>query len=182
MTALRIGAAVVVLAGLGACTAQDEARPESGGRYAAGSFVAEALLKTAEGADAGKAWVKQKDGDLVVSMEVTGVSPGLHGVHIHTTGKCEAPGFTTAGGHWNPSGHQHGSMNPAGPHVGDIPNLTVGADGKGKLSFTLPGGAFEDLLDEDGAAFVVHAGPDDLKTDPAGNSGARIACGVFAAK
>lgn len=181
MTALRMAAAAVVLAGLGACAAKDEARPESGGRYAAGSFAAVAELKTPTGASAGVARVKQKDGGLQVIVVVTGVSPGPHGVHVHTTGKCEAPGFTTAGGHWNPSGHQHGSENPAGPHAGDLPNLIAGADGKGTLTFMLPGGTFEGLLDEDGAAFVVHAAADDLKTDPSGNSGGRIACGVFAA-
>jgi Cu-Zn family superoxide dismutase len=97
------------------------------------------------------------------------------------TGKCDPPDFASAGGHWNPTGHQHGMKNPAGPHAGDMPNLDVGSDGRGHLVFTLPGGTYEGLMDEDGAAIVVHAKPDDLTTDPSGNSGGRIACGVFGA-
>lgn len=182
MTAFRVVMAAAVLAGVSACAAaegpQDAA---SGGRYAAGSFVAEAKLKTPTGADAGTARIREKNGGLEVTVAAMGISPGPHGVHVHTTGKCEAPDFASAGGHWNPTSHQHGAQNPAGPHAGDLPNLMVGADGKGSLTFMLPSGTFDGLLDEDGSAFVVHAGADDLKTDPSGNSGGRIACGVFAA-
>ena len=94
-------------------------------------------------------------------------------------GACDAPGFTTAGGHWNPTMRQHGSMNPNGQHEGDLPNLMIGSNGRGSLGAVIPGATIAGLLDADGAALVVHAGPDDLMTDPAGNSGARIACGVF---
>ena len=115
-----------------------------------------------------------------MTIAATGLPAGVHGVHIHTTGKCDAPDFTTAGGHWNPTGKMHGSENPMGPHEGDLPNLTVGADGSGNLTFTVAGASLATMLDADGAAFVVHAGSDDYKTDPSGNSGGRIACGVFA--
>ena len=111
--------------------------------------------------------------------------PGVHGAHIHEVGSCQAPDFTSAGGHWNPLGKQHGRDNMAGPHMGDMPNLIVGQDGTGTLELlvngaTLVGGA-EPILDDDGAAIVIHQGPDDYRTDPSGNSGARVACGVIAA-
>ncbi len=177
MTRLVIAMAGLALA-VGGC-AKDEAAP-GGGRSMAGHFSAKAALRTASGAEAGWATAKESNGALKVSVEVSGMTPGLHGVHVHTTGKCEAPDFASAGGHWNPTAHKHGSMNPEGPHVGDLPNVSVGADGRGKIEFTLPG-TYEGLLDEDGAALVVHAGADDLKTDPSGNSGGRVACGVFEA-
>ena len=93
-------------------------------------------------------------------------------------------GFTTAGPHWNPGNRQHGKDHPAGMHKGDLPNLLVGADGNGSFELTianasLAGGAGDPLHDSDGAAIVIHAAPDDFRTDPSGNSGARIACGVF---
>jgi Cu-Zn family superoxide dismutase len=105
---------------------------------------------------------------------------GTHGAHIHTSGRCEGPDFMTAGGHWNPAGTQHGSLNPAGPHDGDLPNIIIGTDGRGTLGVTVAGGTLDGLLDADGAAMVIHAAADDMTTDPSGNSGARIACGVFA--
>ncbi|MFX5252908.1 superoxide dismutase family protein, partial [Acinetobacter baumannii] len=83
-------------------------------------------------------------------------------------GKCEAPGFTTAGGHWNPTMHQHGKLNPMGPHQGDLPNLVGGADGRGTLTVTIAGATLEGLMDADGGAIVIHEKADDLKTDPSG--------------
>lgn len=175
---------LIAVAGLalvtGGCVMRDRGVESAGGRSMAGHFSAKAVLRTAAGGEAGWATAKQDGGALKVTVEVSGMTPGLHGVHVHTTGKCDAPDFASAGGHWNPSAHKHGLENPAGPHAGDLPNVNVGADGKGKLTFTLPG-TYEGLLDEDGAAMVVHAGADDLKTDPSGNSGGRVACGVFEA-
>ena len=152
-----------------------------GGRYMAGHFRADAVLHPSAGTAAGTAVAQEDHGALRVTVEVEGLPPGVHGVHVHTTGKCEVPDFASAGGHWNPGAKQHGSLNPMGAHMGDLPNLTVGADGKGRLVFTIPAASQEALLDADGAAIVVHAAADDLKTDPSGNSGARIACGVFGA-
>jgi Cu-Zn family superoxide dismutase len=100
---------------------------------------------------------------------------------VHTTGLCDAPDFTTAGPHWNPTAMKHGTMNPQGPHEGDLPNLIVGTDGRGTLGITIPGATMAGLFDTDGSALVVHAGADDLMTDPSGNSGGRIACGVLVA-
>lgn len=177
---------VVTMAALGVLVAgcstpTEPAGSASDGRYAAGHFKAQATLRTSTGADAGVATVQEQNGGLRVSIDAKGLPQGPHGAHIHTVGRCDAPDFTTAGGHWNPTAHQHGSLNPAGPHGGDIPNLLIGTDGKGSLAINLPAGTFEQLLDQDGAAIVIHAGADDLKTDPSGNSGGRIACGVFEA-
>jgi Cu-Zn family superoxide dismutase len=121
-----------------------------------------------------------------IVLEAQGLSPGAKGVHIHAVGKCDPPDFTTAGSHFNPAGRQHGALNPQGPHAGDLPNLTVGADGKGRLEasielVTLLTGT-NSVFDADGSAIVVHAAPDDFRTDPTGNSGARIACGVIGRK
>lgn len=144
--------------------------------------VANAALMLANGASAGTAELLQFPGGYRVHVDARGLTPGVHGIHLHTTGKCDAPGFTSAGGHLNPEGRQHGADNPAGAHMGDLTNLTVGADGTGALDFTLHGGADTTgtaLFDADGTALVIHAAPDDYKTDPSGNSGARLACGVF---
>jgi Cu-Zn family superoxide dismutase len=120
-----------------------------------------------------------------VTAQVSGLAPGTYAIHLHAVGQCTPPDFKSAGPHFNPTAHQHGSLNPSGPHMGDLPNIDVGADGTGKLDATIAGlmlkGGTAPLLDADGAAVVLHAGPDDYKTDPTGNSGARIACGTLAA-
>ena len=141
------------------------------------SAVAE--LRSADGKPAGRAVATERRGGIEVALTVTGLPAGIHGAHVHTVGRCDAPDFTTAGAHWNPTGKQHGTQNPQGPHAGDLPNLTVGSNGRGTLTMRLPAGTMAGLLDADGAAFVVHANPDDLHSDPSGNSGGRIACGVF---
>lgn len=131
-----------------------------------------------------RANIVQVGNDLRVRIEAVGMARGAYGAHVHETGRCDPPGFTTAGAHWNPSGRKHGKDNPAGMHKGDLPNLLVGTDGRGIFEYTIPdavlggpGGSI--LLDGDGAAIVIHASPDDYRTDPSGNSGARIACGVI---
>jgi len=144
-----------------------------------GGSRAVAMLRTAGGADAGRATVTDVSGGMRVTLDARALPPGTHGAHLHTTGACDAPAFTTAGPHWNPTARQHGTANPQGPHMGDMPNLIVGTDGRGTVGVTLPGASVAALLDADGGAIVVHAGADDLMTDPSGNSGGRIACGVF---
>ncbi|MGL4543845.1 MAG: superoxide dismutase family protein [Polymorphobacter sp.] len=133
----------------------------------------------------GTATLSQTGSATRIQAVVSGLAPGSYAIHLHAVGKCEAPGFTTAGPHFNPTTHQHGTANPAGPHLGDLPNVAVGADGTGRIdaliaALQIRGGAVP-LIDADGAAIVVHAGPDDYKTDPSGNSGARIACGALVA-
>lgn len=154
---------------------------EALGNDSAASETATATLAMADGTPAGSATATPTAEGLAVTVSVTGVPAGAHGVHVHMTGKCEGPKFETAGGHWNPASTQHGLENPKGAHAGDMPNLTVADDGTGNLSFTLKSGTLAQLLDADGSAFVVHAKQDDQKTDPSGDSGDRIACGVFAA-
>lgn len=126
--------------------------------------------------------VAPASGNPVLRVKVSGLPAGVHGIHIHTVGKCEGPAFATAGGHLNPSGHQHGKDNPAGSHLGDLPNITIDGHGNGELAQTLTLDATTlraQLADADGTAVVVHADPDDYRTDPSGNSGARIACAVL---
>jgi len=172
-------AAVLALAA-GGCAMREGDAPASGARQMAGQVRAEAALRTGAGGNVGSAVIQEVAGGLRVSVDMTGMSAGTHGVHVHAVGKCEGPDFTSAGGHWNPAAHQHGMENPMGPHMGDLPNLEVGADGTGHLAFTLAGATLAGLLDADGAAVVVHAKADDMKTDPSGNSGGRIACGAAA--
>jgi Cu-Zn family superoxide dismutase len=124
-----------------------------------------------------RAW--QTAGGVSFRISATGLPHGLHGLHVHAVGRCDPPDFTSAGAHWNPAGKQHGMNNPAGPHAGDLPNVEVAANGVLNATVTLAGASMATLLDADGAALVIHASPDDYKTDPSGNSGARIACAVI---
>ena len=165
-------------AALAACAPKDEVAV---GSPVAGGARAVAMLKTGTGADAGRATATEVAGGIRYTLDVKGLPAGTHGAHIHTVGRCDAPDFTTAGGHWNPTAMKHGSMNPQGPHEGDLPNLIVDSAGRGTIGMTVPGATMAQMLDADVAAIVVHAGPDDLMTDPSGNSGGRIACGVFTA-
>jgi superoxide dismutase, Cu-Zn family len=144
------------------------------------SRLASAALKQANGLPAGTAQLLSNGETVTLSLALVGLSKGEHGVHLHAAGACEAPGFTSAGGHLNPGGKQHGTSNPAGHHLGDLPNVTIGGSGAGTLSIDLPGtpeALMAELFDADGSAIVVHAGPDDYVSDPSGNSGSRIACG-----
>lgn len=140
---------------------------------------ATATLRMADGTQVGRAVATEVNGGIRVSLDASMLPAGMHGAHVHTTGRCDGPDFTTAGGHWNPTNMKHGTENPMGPHAGDFPNVQVAADGRGKLEMMLPSGTMAGLMDADGAAFVIHAAADDYKTDPSGNSGGRIACGVF---
>jgi Cu-Zn family superoxide dismutase len=124
-----------------------------------------------------RAW--QTAGGVSFRISASGLPHGIHGLHVHAVGRCDPPDFASAGGHWNPAGKKHGMNNPAGPHAGDLPNVEVAANGVLTATVTLAGATMASLLDTDGAALVLHAGPDDYMTDPSGNSGARIACAVI---
>jgi Cu-Zn family superoxide dismutase len=119
-----------------------------------------------------------------LSFDVHGLTPGPHGVHIHAVGRCERPDFLTAGAHLDDGVHHHGRDNADGWHLGDLPNLVVGADGTARVILRLvsktPKFELKRLLDADGSAVIIHAGPDDGMTDPSGGSGPRIACGIIA--
>ena len=145
--------------------------------------TATADLRNGSGQSVGTVQLTQVGNAVRIVLDAKGVPPGLHGVHIHAVGKCDPPDFTSAGPHFNPTGKQHGALNPQGSHAGDLPNLNVAADGSGRFEtateqITLGAGATS-VWDTDGSALVIHAAPDDFKTDPTGNSGARIACGVI---
>ena len=182
---MRTVAAVALAVAL-ATSAQAKKR-ESLGRIkdAPPSVIASTQLLGPNGELRGTARLEQRPAGTQVTVAVEGMPPGTYGVHLHETGKCDAPDFKTAGGHFNPGHRQHGHDNPLGSHAGDLPNLVVGADGKGGFTEQLPdlalAGGPAPLLDADGAAVLVHAQADDYKTDPSGNSGARIACGSLSA-
>lgn len=141
-----------------------------------------AVMRDANGRDLGTLTFTDGTGGIAVSGRLTGLPPGEHGMHLHTTGRCDAPTFESAGGHWNPTSRQHGTENPQGPHLGDLPNVTVGADSTASVQAVTSGGKLRGttdmLLDADGAALIIHSGRDDNRTDPAGGSGARLACAI----
>jgi superoxide dismutase, Cu-Zn family len=155
-------------------SASSSASPSSGS--------AQATIRDQSGRVLGTLTVRELGQGVVTSGKLEHLPPGSHGIHLHTIGSCEG-NFTSAGGHWNPTARQHGFDNPMGPHLGDMQNIVAAADSSAEVAVNNRGGSVlrgvGGLLDGDGASVVVHAGPDDYRTDPAGNSGARIACGVL---
>ncbi len=148
----------------------------------AAAQTATAPLKDAQGKEVGSANLTQTPRGVLVNLSVKGMPPGEHAFHIHAVGKCEPP-FTTAGGHFNPDNKKHGLMAADGAHAGDMPNLHVPQSGDLTIevlnaAVTLEKGKPNSLLDSDGSALIIHASTDDYRTDPTGEAGGRIACGV----
>ena len=172
---------VAALCGLAVAACVPNASP--GDAPAPGVSEANARILDAGGRQLALATAAQQNDGLRVSVSASGLRAGVYGVHVHAVGQCGEPDFASAGPHWNPTMRQHGAQNPQGPHRGDLPNLIVGANGQGEIAFTIPdarlSGGVGGMLDADGAAIMVHAQADDYRTDPSGNSGARIGCGVF---
>ena len=141
-------------------------------------------LKDGMGSSVGLAELSPAPKGVSIKLNLMNLPPGMHGIHVHAVAKCEGPAFTTAGGHLNPDMKHHGLDNPDGPHAGDMPNVTVAADGTAQATIVAPGVTMGDdphsIFSNGGTALVIHASADDEKTDPAGNAGARIACGTIA--
>jgi Cu-Zn family superoxide dismutase len=172
-----LGAAALIAAAMAGTTAARTLHATATFHDASGAFVGWARL------------VEDASGIVHVNVHVDGLTPGLHGIHIHAIGAC-TPSFAAAGGHYNPLGHEHGLENPAGAHAGDLPNLIVNDEGVGHLDtttdrVTIAGGPltlFDTTPGAIGSAFIIHANPDDQATNATnGGSGGRIACGVIAA-
>jgi Cu-Zn family superoxide dismutase len=145
--------------------------------------TAHADLMNAKGEKIGTAMFTEASGGVRIEFKVSQLPAGTHALHIHTTGRCEGPGFMSAGGHFNPAMKEHGKDNPQGPHAGDLPNFVVDASGNGEgtvvaTGVTLAEGS-DSLFHTGGTALMIHAAADDYKTDPTGNAGPRLACGVI---
>ena len=148
----------------------------------AAAQTASAPIKDAQGKEVGSANLMQTPRGVLINLSVKGLPPGEHAFHVHAVGKCEPP-FTSAGGHFNPDNKKHGLMANDGAHAGDMPNLHIPQNGDLTVevlnaAVTLDKGKPNSLLDSDGSALVIHAGTDDYKSDPTGDAGGRIACGV----
>ena len=171
---------------LAACNNGEEAIPQVEEEAIPVSGQADVNVKmiNSEGKEVGKATLKESEEGVKIHLQAEGLEPGTKAIHIHETGVCEAPDFTSAGAHFNPGGKEHGFQNPKGFHAGDLPNIEIEEDGAVNVVITAPNVTLKEeesnsLLDGDGSALVIHEKADDYKTDPAGNAGDRIVCGVI---
>ncbi len=187
MNIVKLAAAPLILASLGACTnfpgyGTPATSANDGNAITAPVILGIASLNLADGTSAGNARIEDDGGAIRLIATLQNLPSGARAFHLHTEGKCDAPDFTSAGGHLNPLGKNHGTRSPGGAHVGDLPNIQIAADGSGSITAPIEGSAQQVrqwLFDTDGTSVMVHAGPDDYRTDPSGAAGARIACGIL---
>jgi Cu-Zn family superoxide dismutase len=163
--------AILILTAAAALTACETAREPVGG--------APMPLIDSAGRQIGTVVAWQTTGGISFRVSASGLPHGLHGIHVHPIGRCDPPDFASAGTHWNPAGKQHGLNNPNGPHAGDLPNVEVAANGVLSQTVVLPNATMAQLLDADGSSIMIHAQADDYVSQPAGNSGPKIACAVI---
>jgi Cu-Zn family superoxide dismutase len=193
----RVILSVASLAALIGCSTDDSVDVEAADPMAADTTTvaaaaptpetaetARAVLRNAAGAEVGTAMLMQDGNGVRIEYRLTSLEAGERAFHLHEAGSCEAPTFESAGGHFNPTGRSHGLEHPQGPHAGDMPNLEVGDDGavEGSVTndrVTLLANQPNSVFDSDGTALVVHAGADDQQSQPSGNAGDRVACGVI---
>jgi len=176
---VAVTAALLFIAPSQSLVAGDAKSAASGGGVAKSAKATATLESKSSSTVTGKATFTEKSGGVEISVEIKGAKPGNHGVHLHDKGDCSAPDASSAGGHFNPDGKAHGAPNMDPHHAGDFGNMVVGADGTGKLKLVAKGLTVAPGPNSVvGHALVIHADQDDLKTQPTGNSGARVACGV----
>jgi Cu-Zn family superoxide dismutase len=166
---------------LASVSAQTPASRPSGA--STGAPTAHASLRSATGQAVGSVLLRDTPNGILLKVDLTAAEPGAHGFHIHETGRCEAPAFQSAGGHYAGGGSEHGLIDTPRPHAGDLPNVHVPQDGRLSFEVLAPGVTLREgarsLFDSDGSALVLHRNPDDYASEPAGNAGDRIACGVI---
>jgi Cu-Zn family superoxide dismutase len=181
---IRMVSSFVIAGGL--ATAPLPALGQAAGGDTNAPKAVSAKLKNAKGADVGQAELRQTPKGILLRVQLKSLPPGTHAMHVHETGRCDAPDFKSAGAHFAPGGSEHGFLDARGPHAGDLPNVHIGTTGESTFELFVPqltlGTGAHSLLDGDGSALVIHADADDYHADPGGDAGNRIACGVIAAR